>query len=115
MTSNLQFLLTTNDLQEEFVSELSNAEIEIETPSRRVRGEPLVDLVVTLGSAGVFTALYQIIFKLVEKNKDRSITIKFKKGEITINGHSLPEELDLLRIVAPELMDQKKPKRYKRE
>lgn len=91
----------------ELANAMKTAGLNISRGPRR-RGEPVMDIILTLGSAGAFTALYQIICKLFEKNKDRKLVIKYKGGEIEITGHSLPEELSLLQKIAPELGKRKK-------
>lgn len=95
------------DLRVELVDAIKTAGLDISRGPRK-RGEPVVDIILTLGSAGAFTALYQIICKLLEKNKDRRLVIKYKGGEVEITGHSLPEELSLLQKIAPGLDKQKK-------
>jgi len=69
------------------------------------RGIPHVgEIIVAIGSAGAFQALYQVICKVLEKNKDREIIVVRKDKQITIKGHSLPEEKDIIRQIAPELI-----------
>ena len=62
------------------------------------------DIIVALGSAGAFTALYQVIFKLLEKNKNRAVTFEYEKTKISVTGYSLPEVKELLEQLAPELL-----------
>jgi len=61
------------------------------------------EIVVALGSAGAFTALYKIICKVLEKDKDREIRIEREGVSIQIRGHSIPNEKELLKQLAPEL------------
>ena len=77
----------------------------------RMRGVSPMDVIVALGSAGAFTALYQVICKLIEKNKDRAVTIERGKTKISINGYSLPEMKELLEQLAPELLTKTRSKR----
>lgn len=109
MTTILQILTDEDDPSApvEMVQAIREAGIEIREQNPRVRGLAVVDIIVALGSAGVFTALYQVMCKILERNANRSLTIKHKGGEITISGHSLPEETALLKLVAPELAEQK--------
>jgi len=75
----------------------------------RKRGEPVSDIVVMLGSTGAFTVLYKIMFKFLEKDKDRKIVLKYKDGEIEIVGHSMPEELELIQKFKPYLSEKEEP------
>lgn len=63
---------------------------------------PLNDLLVTLGSAGAFTALYQIISMILQRHKERELTFERGETKITIKGHNLPEERELLKQLFPE-------------
>ena len=78
--------------------------IEIYDRYLRRRGIPHLDIIVALGSAGAFTALYQVICKYLEKNKDREITIEREGTKICIKGHSVPEEKEFLKTFAIESM-----------
>ena len=89
---------------------LRDAGIEVREPPR-MRSASSMDIIVALSSAGVFTALYQVICKLIEKNKDRSVTIERGKTKISLNGYSLPEMKELLEQLAPEFLTKTKPKR----
>jgi hypothetical protein len=59
-------------------------------------GLPITEVVIALSSAGAFTAIYQIICKFLERHKDREITLERGKVKVTVKGHSLPEEKELL-------------------
>lgn len=72
--------------------------------SLRTRGGFPTEIVVALGSAGAFTALYQIISNILEKDKNRELTIERDGNKITLKGHTLPEEKQLLRELAPDLI-----------
>ena len=109
MTTILQILSDKNEPYDlvEMTQAIENAGIEIRERRQRVRGLPAIDIIIALGSAGVFTAFYKVICKFFEKNATRSLTIKYKGGEITINGHSLPEETALLNLIASEFPEQR--------
>ncbi len=64
--------------------------------------DQILALVLTLGSAGAFTAVYQVLVKFLERNKDREITLQRGDTKITIRGHSLHEERALIRELYPE-------------
>ena len=66
-----------------------------------------VEIIVTLGSAGAFTALYKVLSKLLNTNKSRQITIQHKESSISITGHSIMEEKELIKLIAPHLLDEK--------
>jgi hypothetical protein len=85
---------------------LKEAGIAIRTVPR-MRGAPSMDVVVALSSAGVFTALYQVICKVLERNKDREVTIERKGVRVTLKGCSIPHVKELLAQVAPELLPRK--------
>jgi hypothetical protein len=74
-----------------------------------------VELVLALSSAGTFTALYQVICKLIEKNKDREIMIRRGDTQVIIKGHKISEENQLLQELLPELAPQKTPKKRKKK
>lgn len=61
------------------------------------------EVVLALGSAGAFTAFYNIVSTLLSTNKNREITIKYNGSSISIKGHSVPEEQELLEQIAPQL------------
>lgn len=65
---------------------------------------PPTEVIVALGSAGVFSALYQSISSYLMRNQNRELTLEKGKVKITIKGHSLPEEMELLKEIAPELL-----------
>jgi hypothetical protein len=76
-------------------------------PVPRTRSLPIpAEIVVAIGSAGAFTALYQVINKFLERNKDRELRLESQGRALTIKAHSLPEEQALLKQLAPELVEQ---------
>ncbi len=94
----------------EAIQALQDARIEVRK-SPRMRSVSPMDIIVALGSAGAFTALYQVIYKLLEKNKDRAVTIERGKTKISLKGYSLPEMKELLEQLAPELLTKTRSKR----
>lgn len=62
------------------------------------------EIIVALGSAGIFTAVYQTIASYLTRNQSRELTLTKGKITLTIKGHSLPEETELLKKLAPELL-----------
>lgn len=64
------------------------------------------EVIVALSSAGIFTVVYQAIASYLARNRDRELTLTKGKVSITIKGHSLPEENELLKRLAPELLPQ---------
>ena len=96
----------------EAIQALQNTGIEMrKTP--RTRGVSLIDIIVTLGSAGAFTALYRVISKLLEKDKNCEVMIKRGETEICLKGYGLPKTNELLEQLAPELLKKTPPKRAK--
>lgn len=84
------------DLLETITSTLQINDGNIFYPSRTRGGLPITEVVIALSSAGAFTAIYQVICKFLERNKDREITLERGKVKVTVKGHSLPEEKELL-------------------
>lgn len=70
-------------------------------------------IVVALGQTGVFHMFYQVICKFIRRHEGREITIERGKVKISIKGHTPPEEKDLLKRFAPELIEWKKTNRNK--
>jgi hypothetical protein len=66
---------------------------------------PPTEIIVALGSAGVFSAVFQVISSYLTKNKDREITLEHNGSKITIKGHSLPEEKELLQKLLIKVND----------
>ena len=62
------------------------------------------EVIIALGSAGIFTTIYQTIVSYLTRNQNRELTLTKGKVTITIKGHSLPEETVLLKKLAPELL-----------
>ena len=88
------------------------AGIEVRAQTRRTRGvPPLTDIIVALGSASAFTALCKVLCKLLEKHKDKEITIERNKTKIHLRGYCLPEVQELLQELTPELIDREKSRR----
>jgi len=57
------------------------------------------ELIVALGSAGVFSAVYQSILSYLSRNQNRELTLTKGKTTITIKGHSVPDEIELLKTL----------------
>jgi len=106
MPSLIRIHLDNNDeLPKELELAIKETDIDIVSIDQSHRGAiAFVDIVVALGSAGAFTALYQIICKLMEKDKDRELTIESDKKKVTLKGFKLPEAKELLKMLAPEVL-----------
>jgi hypothetical protein len=76
---------------------------------------PPTEVIIGLGSAGVFTALYQTISSYLTRNQNRELTLEKGNIKITIKGHSLPEETELLKKLAPELLPAGEKKKRKKK
>jgi hypothetical protein len=68
----------------------------------RVRG--VADILLAIGSAGAFTAVYQIIASVLKKDAERELTLKLGEVVLTVKGHNLPEEQKLLSLLMPKLV-----------
>jgi|CXWL01.1.fsa_nt_gi hypothetical protein len=107
------------DLYNEFSKEIGNSSEISEIPvlGAIAAGEPLPSLtiypeqihamIIALSSTGAFTALYQIVAKVMERNKDREISLEYAGAKIVIKGHSLPDER---KFIQQFFLDSKKPR-----
>lgn len=94
----------------EAMKAFQDAQIEVQKPPG-MRGAPTMDIIIALGSAGAFTALYQVINKLLDKNKGRTVKIERGKTKVSLTGYSLPEVKELMEQLAPELLKHAKSKK----
>ena len=83
---------------------LTTAGLAPRSPARMRTLPGAAEIIVALGSAGAFTALYQIISKLLERHKDREIKIERAGCSISLKAHGFTEEKELLKLLAPELL-----------
>ncbi len=89
--------------------------IEIPVTGSIMAGEPIPgftleqanSLLVALGSAGAFTTFYKILVKVMERNKDKEITLERKGIKFIIKGHSLPEEKAFIQKLFPKSIKSK--------
>jgi hypothetical protein len=66
--------------------------------------EILVSLLQQVGFAvAVITAVYTVITKLMEREKDCEITIESGEKKISIKGHRIPKPEELIKSLFPEL------------
>ena len=112
MTTILRVNLGDNDvLANEAIEAIKESGIKIQLP-RRNRGSispEAIQVIIALGSAGAFTALYQVIGTLLERNKGWEIQIENKnEKKVTIKGPTLVGVKELLQHLAPELIEGKK-------
>lgn len=98
-----------DSFESEATQALQDAGIEVRKPPRMRSASPM-DIIVALGSAGAFTALYQVICKLLDK-KERALTIERGDTKISLKGCSLQEMKELLEQLAPELLTETRSKR----
>lgn len=63
------------------------------------------EIIIALGSTGVFAGILKILHKFLESNKNREITLIRKDKKIRIKGHSQREERELLRELFPDLIE----------
>ena len=74
-------------------------------PSSRVRGLPIPpEVIVALGSAGVFSALFRTVSSFLQRNTGHEVTMSRGDVSITLKAHTLSEERELLGLLAPELL-----------
>lgn len=65
------------------------------------------EIIISLASAGVFSVTYQAIASFFARNQGRELTLTKGDVTITIKGHSLPDETELIEKLAPELLGNK--------
>jgi hypothetical protein len=106
--SNFIRICSNNDfhLAQELQREIGESGVSFKKIDNIIPGAS--EVIVTLGSAGAFTALYKVLSKVLNVNKNRQITIQHKESSISITGHSLMEEEALIKMIAPHLLDDKK-------
>lgn len=78
--------------------------------TRRPRTRGSIEIVVALGSAGAFTALYQVLAKLLERNQGKEVTLERRGTKISLKGLSMHETNELLEQLTPELIARDTPK-----
>lgn len=61
------------------------------------------EIVVVLGSAGAFTALYQVLGKFLDRHKDREVVIERNGVKISLKAHSPGDAKAILAQILPEL------------
>lgn len=98
----------------------SNGDIFYKAPTQKTHGFDLnigmtnpVGIMVALSSAGVFTAVYKAISIYLNRFNAKELTLTKNDITITIKGHSLPEEKELIQMLAPELLPEKLKKKIK--
>jgi hypothetical protein len=107
------FISTAGDenLKSELFESIRESGLEVDMGAERVRGMvPPMDIIVALSSAGTLTVLYQIFAKIIERNKNREITIELNGKRFTLKGHSLRDEKDFLNMLLPLLTGRKERK-----
>lgn len=122
LDSQLVFELTRNVQEARGVVYHQIAPPPLDLPDFELRHGAIspAEVIVALGSAGIFTAVYQTIASYLTRNQSRELTLTKGKVTITIKGHSLPEETELLKKLAPELIPKNaqkkstKPRRAKK-
>lgn len=109
------FQITGDRLDSSLIQELENAVSRfggsvgvVDSENVAYRGvpeiiEPLQGIIVTLGSAGVFTVVYQILKAYLERNRTKEVTIERNGVKLRIKSHNFPEEKRVLEMVLPEL------------
>lgn len=101
MSTNIRIRFeNSSDLATEAILLIQKEGIEIQDTSS-IRGFPPTDVIVTLASAGAFITLYQIICRILEKNKG-TVIIERKGAKITVTGYGLLEVLEFIKQFVPE-------------
>ena len=102
--SSLRILISDPEVQSELIERLESIRIEHEvqrmqqSPLWRRRGTPAYgELLVALGSAGVFTTVWRIVTEIVKRHRSREVIISLGEVSITVKGHTHQEEEKLLQ------------------
>lgn len=67
------------------------------------RGDiPIKEIIIAVGSAGVFSGLYQTISQFLTRHKERELSLERDKTKLVLKGHSLSEEKEILKKLLPE-------------
>jgi hypothetical protein len=74
--------------------------LETRSEARGVGLNTISSMLVALGSAGAFTALYRVIASYIGRNKERELVLEINGNKLSVKGHSLPEEKELLTLFA---------------
>jgi hypothetical protein len=64
-----------------------------------------LEIIIAFGSAGTFTMIYRIISLVLQKDKSREINIKCGDKQLSLKGHSLPAEMELIKTLVPDLIN----------
>ena len=84
-------------LAAEAIQAIRDVGLEIRHPQHRRDITGVIEVFVALGSVGAFAGLYQIVSKLLEKNKNWTVEIETEQGKkIIIKGPTLPGVKELL-------------------
>ncbi len=92
-----------DEIQDELIK--SDIDFTIVNLNQERATPPIMDIIVTLGSAGVFTALYRVLLKLIEKYKDAEIKIERDKTKATIKGYNPKQAKAMLDSIFLEKRD----------
>jgi len=71
-------------------------------------------IIVALGSAGAFTALYHALGKFLKRNKDKTLVLMRGNQKAIIKGHSRRDENELVSKLFPYGFEQPKGKARRR-
>jgi hypothetical protein len=97
------------DVMDELRAAVEHAGLSVASPAR-MRGAALPsEIIIALGSAGVFSAFFQVLSTVLTRNKTRLLKITRGTCSLTISGHTLPEELELLSQLVPEFRQEASP------
>ncbi len=113
--SRLHLLVSDIEVYNELTDGLRRSRIEYEAlrekPSALWRRRGVLsgtEIVVALGSAGVFTSVWEIIKALVNKHTSKEVTIAIGENSITVKGHRSHEEDELLENFYKQVINSQK-------
>jgi len=92
-------------------TDLRNLEEEIKRNPELTIANPgtmrATEIIVALGSAGAFTALYKVVSEYLKKDTSKKLvierTVKGKKTKFVLDGFNTKELSKLLQLLPPEL------------
>lgn len=84
-----------------------NDELQLLTPLR-TRGTLLSEIVITLGTIGAFEFLWSLLKRISNKNETKEFTLTKDKTSISFKGYSQKDINEVIKALAPELIEEKK-------
>lgn len=103
--------ISTENIDDKQAVDLRNLEQELmRSPALTIANPNTIratEIIVALGTAGAFTALYKVVSEYLKKNNSKKLvierTVKGKSTKFVFDGFNTNEISDLLKMLPPEL------------